>query len=245
MIARAGSMNVATQMWSASQDYRAGVRPSRGQRAAALAGVAVVHAVVLGGLLLARATDIPPAPAPAVMVTLISEAPTEPVASPAQPPPEPSPPTPSPPTPSPRMTASPRPTASPMIAAPAEEPVRPTPPAPSAQTPAASAAGPPSPAPVVTTAPNFTAAYLNNPGPQYPYASRRQREEGVVRLKVLVSPAGSPEQVQIDRSSGFPNLDAAALDVVKRRWRFVPARQGDRAVSAWVVVPMQFELKDR
>jgi protein TonB len=131
-----------------------------------------------------------------------------------------------------------------MTAPPPEEPVRQVSPQPSAPAPAPTA-GPPAPASAATTPPNFTAAYLNNPGPQYPYASRRQREQGVVRLKVLVSADGLAEQVLVDRTSGFANLDAAAVEVVKKRWRFVPAKQGDRAVSAWVAIPMQFELKDR
>ena len=33
-----------------------------------------------------------------------------------------------------------------------------------------------------------------------------------------------------------------AIDTVKR-WRFVPARQGDRAVAAWVLVPITFSLE--
>jgi protein TonB len=36
-------------------------------------------------------------------------------------------------------------------------------------------------------------------------------------------------------------LDEAALVTVKK-WRFVPARRGGEAVSAWVVVPIAFSL---
>ena len=91
--------------------------------------------------------------------------------------------------------------------------------------------------------PNFVAAYLNNPGPAYPCLSKRQNEQGEVMLRVLVSAAGRAEQVLIERSSGFSRLDEAAKDVVLKRWRFVPAKQGDQAISAWVLVPIQFELK--
>ncbi|MFM1892145.1 MAG: hypothetical protein RLZ44_1222 [Pseudomonadota bacterium] len=93
--------------------------------------------------------------------------------------------------------------------------------------------------------PDFRAAYLANPGPRYPVASRRRREQGVVLLKVRVTAEGSPEQVVIERSSGFADLDNAAASVVKERWKFVPARQGEATVSAWVVVPLEFVLKDR
>ena len=120
-------------------------------------------------------------------------------------------------------------------------------PSPSSAPPAPSA-GPPAPqggepGPPAVTPPSFSAAYLNNPGPQYPMAARRKREQGVVRLRVLVSDDGAAQQVVLDRSSGHPDLDAAALDVVKKRWRFAPAKQGDRTVSAWVLVPIEFSLK--
>lgn len=222
---------------TSSYAYRRSLTPR--QRALAWCAVAGAHALAAAGLVLARPEDAPP-PQPTIMVSLIQAAvPSE--AQPEPPPPQPEAP---PPTPAPQMVASPRPTASPMTAPPLPEPPRPAAPQPAAPQPAA-AASTPAPAAPSTTPPNFTAAYLNNPGPQYPYESRRKREQGTVRLKVYVNAEGRPEQVQIDRSSGFPNLDNAALDVVKKRWRFVPAKQDGKAVAAWVVVPMEFELKDR
>lgn len=109
------------------------------------------------------------------------------------------------------------------------------------------------PTPVVAAAeardavvpPDYTAAYLNNPGPQYPYVSRRRREQGTVLLRVLVDARGAPVQVQIGRSSGFVDLDEAAADIVRRRWRFVAAMEGNVAVEAWVEIPIEFSLKDR
>ena len=58
-----------------------------------------------------------------------------------------------------------------------------------------------------------------------------------------ISDIGAAEQVLLDRSSGHAALDAAALDIVKKRWRFAPAKQGERTVAAWVLVPIAFELK--
>ena len=63
-----------------------------------------------------------------------------------------------------------------------------------------------------------------------------------VVLRVLVSGAGTAGSVEIRTSSGFALLDTAALDAVKR-WRFVPARQGDQPISAWVLVPITFTLE--
>jgi protein TonB len=97
------------------------------------------------------------------------------------------------------------------------------------------------PAPVV--APSFNAAYLQNPPPAYPLMSRRRGEKGTVMLRVYVSAQGEAESVQVRTSSGFPSLDTAALEAV-RRWRFVPARQGTQPIAAFVIVPIVFSLEN-
>ena len=92
------------------------------------------------------------------------------------------------------------------------------------------------------TQPRFDADYLHNPRPVYPPMSRRMGEEGKVFLRVRVEADGRPSQVEIKTSSGSQRLDQAAADAV-RRWRFVPAKRGAEAVSAWVIVPISFNLK--
>lgn len=89
--------------------------------------------------------------------------------------------------------------------------------------------------------PRFDADYLKNPAPGYPRKSRRQREEGLVVLRVFVSPAGMPEQIELSTSSGFAQLDDAALDAV-RQWKFVPAQTAGKTIAAWVLVPIEFSL---
>ncbi len=98
----------------------------------------------------------------------------------------------------------------------------------------------PKPAPIVP--PNFNANYLNNPAPAYPPISRRQGHQGKVILRVLVNAGGDADQVEIRNSSRHDLLDQTALAAV-RRWRFVPARQGDQPVAAWVLVPITFTLE--
>jgi len=88
----------------------------------------------------------------------------------------------------------------------------------------------------------FDAAYLRNPAPPYPVASRRAGEAGRVLLSVRVSAAGLAEAVSVMRSSGYPRLDESALSTV-RRWRFVPANRGGQAVAASVIVPINFKLE--
>lgn len=90
-------------------------------------------------------------------------------------------------------------------------------------------------------APRFDAAYLQNPEPEYPALSQRLGEEGRVLLRVLVSPEGRADQVELKQTSGFARLDAAAQAAV-RRWRFQAARRGTESVAAWVIVPITFHL---
>jgi len=93
---------------------------------------------------------------------------------------------------------------------------------------------------VVPTASN--AAYLSNPAPVYPLASRRAGEQGTVALRVRVSPDGLATRVVVERSSGSPHLDAAAREAVKA-WRFTPAHRGADAVESWMLVPIVFRLE--
>lgn len=89
----------------------------------------------------------------------------------------------------------------------------------------------------------FDAAYLHNPRPAYPVASRRLGEEGKVVLKVRVASDGRALAVDLEKSSNFERLDEAARQVVAR-WRFVPARRGDEVVESSVLVPLVFRLDD-
>jgi protein TonB len=90
--------------------------------------------------------------------------------------------------------------------------------------------------------PRFDPAYLNNQAPVYPTASRRLGEQGRVLLRVYVRADGSAREALVDRSSGSSRLDAAARKAVER-WRFVPAKRGNDAVDAWVIVPISFSLE--
>jgi len=77
--------------------------------------------------------------------------------------------------------------------------------------------------------------------PMYPPASRRAGEQGTGVFNVLVDERGKPRDVQVARSSGFPRLDQAAIEAIKR-WAFTPATSGSEAVSAWTRVQVTFRL---
>jgi len=114
--------------------------------------------------------------------------------------------------------------------------------APDANLAALGSAPPAQAAPAPVSPPRFDAAYLRNPAPAYPRQSRQMGETGRVILRVLVTPLGAPGRVELRTSSGSYRLDDAALDAVQR-WKFVPARQGDKPVEAWVLVPILFTLE--
>lgn len=213
-----------------------------------LAVVLLVHAGILAGVLtLTKPTQLITLPTPLyvrlIEATTAQPEPTPPPVQPRLQPPQPSVPTPvltappAPPKPAPESVQSARP----LPAEPARPETLPAPtpaPAPAAtETPRAA-----SPPPLPVTQPRFNADYLDNPKPPYPGASRRMGEEGEVRLRVQVDTSGHAQQIEVYRSSGFPRLDQAALDTVKQ-WRFVPARQGDQPIPAWVIVPIQFSLR--
>lgn len=166
-----------------------------------------------------------------------------------------------PPAPKPRVTDKPRPKPRPTPAVAAPRPQvppaapAPTPPAvvPSAaptQTSSAAAEAdakaPPDQsagtASAQLTPARFDAGYLNNPPPAYPPLARRMQEQGKVLLRVLVSAEGKPGKIELSSSSGSDRLDQAARAAVAR-WRFIPARQGDRDVETWVIVPIIFKLE--
>lgn len=230
-----------------------------GVRAAGIVGAVLVHAAVLPMLIEDESMPAVQSPQIApVMADLISAAEPQPEAPQAvQKPVEPVQPKTEPPKPKLKpKKASPPAKHSPILSTPGETAVRqataepaPSPrqtqaeavPAPAPPTSAAAAtSSSPAPAPVVP--PRFNAAYLRNPAPAYPVGSLRRKEQGKVVLRVLVDAGGGAEAVKVQTSSGYERLDAAALETVKQ-WKFVPARQGEKPVPAWVLVPISFSLE--
>jgi protein TonB len=97
-------------------------------------------------------------------------------------------------------------------------------------------AGPP------PSAPSTDAAYLRN-ALAYPAASIRNNEQGTVLVKVLVARDGTVLKAELEKSSGWPNLDTAAVKSV-RTWRFTPARRGDETIEKEYLVPAVFRLEN-
>jgi periplasmic protein TonB len=83
---------------------------------------------------------------------------------------------------------------------------------------------------------------LRSTEPPYPEISRRREEQGVVYVRVTISPSGEVGDARIERSSGHQRLDEAALKAV-RAWRFKPATRGDRAIVGEATVSVRFQLR--
>lgn len=78
--------------------------------------------------------------------------------------------------------------------------------------------------------------------PVYPRGCRARREEGIVTLEIEVSAGGVAAGVRVEISSGFPELDAAAV-AAARRAGFVPASREGRPVPGTVRLPVSFKLR--
>lgn len=76
---------------------------------------------------------------------------------------------------------------------------------------------------------------------EYPIQLWDQAAEGESVVMVHVDPAGTVDSVYILESSGEAAFDSVALDGA-RTIRFEPGRSGDEAVSAWVRLPVRFQL---
>jgi len=91
--------------------------------------------------------------------------------------------------------------------------------------------------------PGYDMGSPQNPEPAYPFVARKFSWQGLVQIVVDVSASGQPQQVQVLHSSGHSVLDQAALETIRDKWLFQPARQDGESVPSKVIVPVQFELR--
>lgn len=230
-----------------------------------VAGAIVLAHLAVGGAVWRMTTQPVPVPAPPVLTVkwlTVDDRPPAPPAPATPPPPQKSAAETAPaPAPAPRPTPAPRPPAQPVIAAtpvprsepPARSAAAEAPPAPAPQpapapAPAIPPAPPSPPAPAAPPAPprllpDSAVGYLERPAPVYPEASKRLGETGTVVVRALIDPAGHAQDVAVQRSSGHPRLDNAAVDAV-RRARFRPYLDNGVAVPVRVTIPLNFELED-
>jgi len=73
--------------------------------------------------------------------------------------------------------------------------------------------------------------------PEYPEMARRAGIQGVVTLKVLVNAQGSVDSVEVQNG---PTVFHKSAIAAAKATRFEPARQNDKPVPCWVVMPFRF-----
>lgn len=205
----------------------------------------------------AKAPDTPEPPKPEVQPPAPPEPQVQPEPDPAppekaEPEPEPEPVIEKPPVPAPKPKPKPKPQPKPkphpVKETPPPKPVEqpPAPPSPPAGTPdgatttQAPRQGPPRDQPVTVS----NIEYLGpGPAPVYPMASKRRREEGRVTVLVVIDTQGTIEKATVVSSSGFPRLDEAALDAL-RRVRFKPYTRNGVAYTVQARIPFDFNIRN-
>jgi TonB family protein len=86
-------------------------------------------------------------------------------------------------------------------------------------------------------------AKIDGPKPHYPLSSRRLREEGVVVVRLCISPSGGVERSHIQKSSGHQNLDHSALSALSK-WRFSASSMSQKSSPEGCFrFPVQFTLR--
>lgn len=157
----------------------------------------------------------------------VEEAVEEAVLPPPEPP-KPEPPKPAPPPQPPKPPEPPKAKTEPPAPKPAPQPPTPAP-------------QPPAPAPIqgAIDAPPKPRQAIR---PRYPQSSRMRGEEGDVVLSLHVTAGGEVDRVEVVVSSGFADLDEAAVKAAQKA-RFTPARSGSRRVDAHARLTLTFKLR--
>jgi TonB family protein len=77
--------------------------------------------------------------------------------------------------------------------------------------------------------------------PPYPDNAQTNGEQGTVLVDVLVRPSGKAAKIKVAQSSGFEDLDNAAVEGVLN-WHFIPAIRDGDPVSEWTTVKIVYQL---
>jgi periplasmic protein TonB len=213
----------------AKDRFTAGYRAGAG-RPAGLAFVALLHAGLLGAVLLYTGTQTHAIPRQPLDVRTIEE-----VKPPDAPPPPPPPPSiqaaPPPFIPAPEIVIATQPSAAPPVATSVAPPV-PVPVAPAAPAPAA---------PAKRVQPDIDMRHSSDP--LYPAESRRRGEQGLVVLLVLVEADGQPSEIKLEQSSGHDRLDQAAIDGARHNLHYIAGTVDGKPERMWLRYRYNFQLR--
>jgi len=79
------------------------------------------------------------------------------------------------------------------------------------------------------------------PAPDYPRRAKRLQEQGEVLIRLIINADGTVKHSEIARSSGFDDLDQAAMEAVSRV-RCNPYMENGQAISIMTIQPITFKL---
>ncbi len=85
---------------------------------------------------------------------------------------------------------------------------------------------------------NNTGTGGDRPRPPYPKIALEQGEQGTVTLLMTADDSGNIVSAEVKESSGFPILDRATLDYVKRHWK-LPVGTGNRLFETSITYRLQ------
>lgn len=80
----------------------------------------------------------------------------------------------------------------------------------------------------------------SNYKPEYPASALHKGEHGTAIVAVYVNAIGNPYKVELAQTSGYADLDRAAVEAVWK-WHFEPTIKNGEAVSDWTAVGIKFD----
>ncbi len=218
--------------------------------AIALGVVILVHAGLLAWTFTARDRIVERPPESRTITAEFLSAPPQPVVP--QTVVQPAPPQPAVPAAHPKLPARIRPLAkaAPSARAPQPEsaaplPIAPSAPAPAPPAPPVTAAAPPIERPTLALSgpKNVSHVDCNLAKPDYPDISKRRGENGTAIVGFVVGLTGRIEDVHLQKSTGHPRLDEAALDAIHTS-ACQPYKENGTAIRAAYEQPFVFGLTD-
>ena len=78
--------------------------------------------------------------------------------------------------------------------------------------------------------------------PEYPQWAEDKGVEGEVRLKFWVSPDGTVASVEMETTSGYPDLDSRAMRAV-RKYLFSPLGKDEEQEMQWGTITIRYTLR--
>jgi TonB family protein len=91
---------------------------------------------------------------------------------------------------------------------------------------------------------NQTAPSITYSAVQYPASAISAREGGVVLVDAEIDASGHASNTTVERSSGYQDLDVAALQSILH-WSFIAGTVDGKPEPQWIHVPIYFDLNNR